>query len=102
MAQRKPVISKVNATDARQFFGNMIKRAYAGGEHLIVEKNDLPVVVIVPIGDYEEMREAMARQNLRELGRALNARIQEQHLTPEEVEKQIEQTKRQVYNERYG
>jgi hypothetical protein len=47
-------------------------------------------------------RETVARRNLNALGRALNARIQEQHLTPEEVEKQIEQTKRKVYQARYG
>jgi prevent-host-death family protein len=98
----KPILSRINATDARQFFGNMIKRAYTGGEHLIVEKNDLPVVVIVPIADYEEMRQALAQQNLDELGQALHARIRSRQLTPEQVEESIEETKRKVYQTRYG
>ena len=102
MAQRKPLMSRINATNARQFFGEVIKRAVTGGEHLIVEKNDLPVVVIVPVADYEKMQEAMALQNLRELGSALNTQIRAQNLTREEVNEQIEQTKRQVYQERYG
>jgi prevent-host-death family protein len=102
MTQRKPVMSRINATDARQFFGNVIKRAYTGGEHLIVEKNDLPVVVIVPIADYEEMRQALAMQNLKELGQALNHQIRTQDLTPEQVEEQIEETKRKIYQARYG
>jgi prevent-host-death family protein len=102
MAPRKPVTSRINATDARQFFGNVIQRAFAGGEHLIVEKNDLPVVVIVPIADYEKMQEAMALQNLKELGSALHTQIRAQNLTQEEVDEQIEQTKRKVYQERYG
>jgi prevent-host-death family protein len=102
MAVRKPILSRINATDARQFFGNVIKRAYTGGEHLIVEKNDLPVVVIVPVADYEKMQEALALQNLKELGSALHSQIRAQNLTPEQVEEQLEQTKRKVYQERYG
>lgn len=102
MAVRKPVLSRINATDARQFFGNVIKRAYAGGEHLVVEKNDLPVVVIVPIADYEEMRQALALQNLQELGRELNSHARAKHLPPEGIEKQLEETKRQLYQKRYA
>jgi prevent-host-death family protein len=98
----KPLMSKINATDARQFFGNVIKRAYTGGEHLIVEKNELPVVVIVPFADYEEMRRAVARQNLTALGKALQHQVRARQLTPEQVEEQIEETKRKVYQERYG
>jgi hypothetical protein len=30
VALHKPLMSKINATEARQFFGNMIKRAYTG------------------------------------------------------------------------
>ena len=102
VSQRKHVLSRINATDARQFFGDVIKRAFAGGEHLVVEKNDLPVVVIVPINDYEQMQEAMALQNLRELGGALNAKVRTQKLTPEELDQQIEETKKRLYKERYG
>lgn len=102
MAVRKPVLSRINATDARQFFGNVIKRAYTGGEHLVVEKNDLPVVVIVPIADYEEMRQALALQNLQELGRGVNSRARAKHLSPEDLEEQLEETKRQLYQQRYA
>ena len=102
MAQGKPIMSKINATEARQSFGDVIKRAYSGGEHLIVEKNELPVVVIVPVADYEKMREAAALLNLKELGSSLSERVRAQHLTPEQVEEQIEEVKRKVYQERYG
>ena len=61
---KKPNMSKINATEARQYFGKIIQRAYLGSEHLIIEKNGLPVVVILSFKDYEDMRKAMALQNL--------------------------------------
>lgn len=49
------MVSIVNATDAKTRFGEMIKRAYSNEEHLVVQKSGIPVVVIVPIQDYEQL-----------------------------------------------
>ena len=44
----------VTATEAQSKFGEIIKRAYASDEHLIVEKSGIPVVAIIPIAVYRE------------------------------------------------
>ena len=49
------MVRMVSATEAKNRFGAIIKRAYAGDEHLIVERGGIPVVVIVPIQDYERL-----------------------------------------------
>ena len=95
-------MSKINATEARQYFGKVIQRANSGDEHLVVEKNGLPVVVILSIKDYEEMRKAAALQNLQELNRSLNKKASEMGLTEEELEKKVEETKREIFEELYG
>ena len=43
------------ATEAKNRFGEIIKRAYSNGEHIIVERGGIPVVAIVPIQDYERL-----------------------------------------------
>ena len=47
-------IRTINATEAKNRFGDVIRRAYRGQEHLIVERDGIPVVAIVPISDYEQ------------------------------------------------
>ena len=47
----KRMVRMVSATEAKNRFGAIIKQAYAGDEHLIVERGGIPVVVIVPIQD---------------------------------------------------
>jgi prevent-host-death family protein len=51
---KKHMVRIVNATEAKTRFGEMIKRAYSNDEHLVVKKSGIPVVVIVPIQDYEQ------------------------------------------------
>ena len=47
-------IATISATEAKNRFGDMIRRAYRGQEHIIVERGGIPVVVILPISDYEQ------------------------------------------------
>jgi prevent-host-death family protein len=99
---KKSNMSKINATEARQYFGKVIQRVYSGDEHLLVEKNGQPVVVILSIKEYEEMRKAAALQNLQELNRSLNRKACETGLTEEKLEKKMEETKIKIFEELYG
>lgn len=48
-------IATNSATEARNRFGDVIRIAYRGQEHLIVERAGIPVVAIVPFSDYEQL-----------------------------------------------
>ena len=52
---KSPNVRIVSATEAKNKFGEIIKRAYAAGEHLIVEKSGIPVVAIIPMADYQQL-----------------------------------------------
>ena len=47
-------IATISATEAKNRFGDVIRRAYRGQEHIIVERGGIPVVAILPISDYEQ------------------------------------------------
>lgn len=49
------MIKVVTATEAKNRFGDIIRRAYMGEEHLIVQRDGIPVVAIVPMTDYERL-----------------------------------------------
>lgn len=53
--KKKTTVRIVNATEAKNRFGELIKHAYLDDEHLIVKRDGIPVVAIVPIADYERM-----------------------------------------------
>jgi prevent-host-death family protein len=48
------VVRIVTATEVKSNFGEIIKRAYASDEDLIVERGGIPVVAIIPISVYQK------------------------------------------------
>lgn len=58
MPARSPKVSLVDATEAKNRFGAVIKRAYAHEEHIIVRRGGLPIVAIVPMQDYARLMDA--------------------------------------------
>lgn len=53
--KKKPTIRVVTATEAKNRFGDLIRGAYLREEHLIVKRDGVPVVAIVPMSDYERL-----------------------------------------------
>jgi len=51
----KPTVTLVDATEAKNRFGAIIRRAYLQEEHLIVRRDGIPVVAIIPVQDYERL-----------------------------------------------
>ena len=61
MSAHRPKVALVDATEAKNRFGALIKRAYEHEEHLIVRRGGLPVVAIIPVQDYEQLVSAAAQ-----------------------------------------
>lgn len=100
----------ISATEAKNRFGEYIKRAYMHEEHLIVERDGIPVVAIVPMTDYEKIipsnktasymkkrvavasKQERARRNLLQSLAYVHSRIRKNapHATEDEIEKDIE------------
>jgi prevent-host-death family protein len=51
----------IPATVAHRKFGELVRRAFSGKEHFIVEKDGLPVVAIISMTEYKQL---MAEQDL--------------------------------------
>lgn len=54
MAKPRHVVKVVSATEAKNRFGEIIKAASLRDEHLIVERDGVPVIAIIPIADYQQ------------------------------------------------
>ncbi len=52
--------TEINALDARRQFGELMNRAYYGGESFIVKRDNLPMIKIEPV--YSAPEKDLARQ----------------------------------------
>ena len=51
----RPAIRVITATEAKNRFGDIIRSAKLRSEHLILKRDGIPVVAIVPIADYQRL-----------------------------------------------
>ena len=102
MKRKEPMLTTISATDARIRFGEVMKRAYSGQEHLIVEKGGIPLVVIMSVPDYEQMRTELKLERFERMSRAAGLDAEKQGLTEEMLEEELETIRGQIYKEKYG
>jgi prevent-host-death family protein len=95
-------VHTIPASEARVHFGEVLRRAYAGKEHIIVEKGGLPIAAIISMQDYEKYRNFLALERFRSLNRALNREVLDRGLNEEQLLEELKATRRAVFEERYG
>ncbi len=89
--------STITATYAQNSFGEVIRRVSKDGEHLIVEKDGVPVVVIMSVQEYERMQPRFAQAV-----RAAAREASQLELTEEQLAQQVREVREVVYQEHYG
>lgn len=55
-----PVV--ISSTEAQTHFGEIIRRVFRNGDHIIVERGGFPVVAIIPVSEYEAVQPANRRE----------------------------------------
>jgi prevent-host-death family protein len=97
----------IPATKAHRNFGELVRRAYSGKEHFIVEKDGLPVVALISIAEYQELiKERRLREErikrFEENTKALNEEAKRRGITEEQLMADFEKTREEVYQRYYG
>ncbi len=95
-------VQTVAATWARTHFGQLMRRVVRTKEPFIVERDSIPTVVILSVPGYEQLQRQAAWYRFYELSRQAGLEAEEEGLTEEDVQAEIEVIKQQVYSERYG
>jgi prevent-host-death family protein len=100
----------IPATEVHRNFAEVIRRAFSGSEHFVVEKEGLPVVAILSVPEFEELlrdREELRVERERrmkrfeKLAREAGEEIQERGLSEEDVDALVEQTRQDLYDNNY-
>jgi prevent-host-death family protein len=107
LSPQKSVPVKIPATQAHRQFGDLVRRAFSGKEHFIVEKDGLPVVAILSVQEYEAWMEERERreaklEDFRRLARDMGQEYEGRGLSEEEVLAELEKAREEVYRAHYG
>lgn len=107
MSSQKSMPVTIPATKAHRNFGELVRRVYSGQEHFIVERDGLPVAVLISMNEYDRfMKEREERekrvQRFQENARAIGKEVERLGLTEEEVMAEVEKAKEEVYMQHYG
>jgi len=51
-----PTLEVISSTQLQRHIGETLRRGFKDKQHLIVERDGLPVLVMLPVADYEALR----------------------------------------------
>jgi len=107
MIAEKPVRVTLRSTEVQRNFRAVVNRAGSGHEHIIVERDGLPVIVMLSVAEYTQlMRERERRverlKQFEEIARQIGEEVERRGLSEEQIFSLLEETRQEVYDERYG
>lgn len=101
----------VAATQAHRQFGQLIRRAFLGKEHFVIQKDGLPVAVILSVAEYTELlrehelheQDKQARlSRFREIARTIGSEVNRAGVTEEQVTEALQEMRQHIYQSYYG
>ncbi len=92
----------IKASEGHRAFGKLLKRVYRSDEHLIVERDGLPVAVLMSYKEYERLSSQRAVAAFDTFSRHLGRELEQERVTEEDLLADVKDAKREVYEERYG
>lgn len=105
MAARERKYATVSATEVQRHFRDVLRRLQEEGGPLVIERDGVPAAALVPMEELEQLQKVLATENLRrldELRKSLQDAAEDQGLTEDKLLEQMRETRRTLYEERYG
>ena len=111
MPAEKPMRVTIRSTDVQRNFRDVVNRAGSGQEHIIVERDGLPVIAMLSMAEYETLmreREQYERdkqlrlKKFQEAARSIGQEMERLGLSEDEMEQLVEETRQQLHEEQHG
>lgn len=109
MSIDKSKATTIPATMVHRHFGEVVRRVYGSKEHLIVEKDGLPVMAILSMPEYEALMQALVveqraerSRHFEEVSRQAGPDFDALGLREEQLLDQMKAIRHDLYQERYG
>ena len=89
MRNRVPAIEKINASEARQQWSDLLNKVFRKEARVVVEKSGIPVAAVVSTEDLERLHQ-FDRQREEDLQVVRKIRAAFESTSPEEIEREAE------------
>ena len=100
MAQEK-TRKTISEEDAQHCFGEVVKRACTNQERVVVERDGVPVVVILSFTDYEQLIQEIKLTRFAQLSREAGLDAERAGLTEEQLEQEMEAIRMRSHQKTY-
>lgn len=92
----------VRITELHRRLSQVIRKVALSDEHFVVEKGGLPVAVMLSMSEYERLEKDWKLEDFESIARSLGEEAERMGITEEKLLDELEETKREVYQETYG
>ena len=92
----------VRITELHRRLSQVIRKVALSDEHFVVEKGGLPVAVMLSMSEYERLEKDWKLEDFERIARSLGEEAERRGITEEKLLDELEETKREVYQETYG
>ena len=92
----------IRASEGHRSFGKLLKQVYRSDDHLVVERDGFPVAVLLSYQEYQKLSRDRALAAFDRFSKELGRDIERRGLSEEELMSELEQDKKELYQEKYG
>lgn len=101
---RQPISDQriITATEMRRNFSAVVQRLRKRREHAIIQSGGAPVAVLLSIPEYEQLLRYKRLMVFDKFTQEFGQEVERRGLSEEEMMKDLEEAKREVFQEQYG
>jgi prevent-host-death family protein len=92
----------ITATEIRRNFSAVVRRLRKRREHTVIQSDGVPVAVILPVAEYEQLLRYKRLVVFDKFTRAFGQEVERRGLSEEQLMAELEETKHEVFRERYA
>ena len=92
----------VRITELHRRLSQVIRKVALSNEHFVVEKGGLPVAVMLSMSEYERLDKDWKLEEFERIARSLGKEAERRGITDEQLIDELEETRKEVYQETYG
>lgn len=92
----------VTTTEMRRDFSLVVRRLNKRREHALIQSKGAPVAVLLSVTEYDDFMRYKRLVVFEKFTREFGKEIEKQDLSEEELMAKLEETKREVFRERYA
>lgn len=92
----------ITATEVRRDFSVVVRRLNKKREHALIQSKGAPVAVLLSVAEYDDLMRYKRLMVFDQFTREFGMEIEKRGLSEEELMAELEETKREVFRERYA